>query len=331
MAKKRLTIKEFSKELRVSTATVSRAFSTKGRISEETREFIHQKASELGYRPNANARNLILQKSDSLGFFYPSLIKGEPDYFISEIMMGINETVLEMEMRLSIYPFPVSEDNLSEEYKTLILDGTLEGVVILGGTSESDSLIKIAENGNVPYIVISDIGKPKKNYVGFDTAGGAEKAGEYFLKSGRKHPAFICGLQDQRKLKGFKKGLGDLAGKLLLDSGGSTFKDGFEAFKRIATTGPEIDCIFCANDVLAIGFMSAALENGVSIPKNISVIGCDDIKFAHYHTPSLTTIIIPKYELGQKSVARLMDKIKNKTKVRATGMLNCDLILRKSS
>ncbi len=331
MNKKRLNIKEFSQELGVSTATVSRAFSTKGRISKETRYYIHQKAIELGYRANANARNLILQKSDSIGFFYPSLIKEEPDYFISEIMLGINEAVLDMEMRLHIYPFSVSGDNLSETYKTLILDGALDGVIIHGGTKEANDLISIAEKGDVPYIAISDIEKPTKGYVGFDTAEVTRRVGSYFLDSGRKHPAFISGLQDQRKLKGFKKGLDKLSKKLQIDNGGSTFQDGFDAFERVIKQNSEIDCVFCANDVIAIGFMSAAIEKGISIPEELSVVGCDDIKFAKYNSPPLTTIRIPKYKLGEKAVTKLIEIIENKSKVKASCLLSCELIERKSS
>jgi len=137
MNKKRLTIKDFSKKLGVSTATVSRAFSTKGRISEKTRAYIHEKAIELGYRANAHARNLTLQKSDSIGYFYPSLITGEPDYFISEILMGINEAVSDLNMRLHIYPFAVTDGKLPNNYKTLIFDGSLAGVIIHGGTEEA--------------------------------------------------------------------------------------------------------------------------------------------------------------------------------------------------
>jgi LacI family transcriptional regulator len=331
MNRKRLTIKEFSKKLGVSTATVSRAFSTKGRISEETRDYIHKKAIELGYRANANARNLTLQKSDSIGYFYPSLIAGEPDYFIAEILMGINEAVSDWDMRLHIYPFAVTGKGLSTNYKTLIFDGALAGVIIHGGTAEATELIKLAEASNTPYIAISDIEKPTEKYVGFNTAKGAEKAGCFFLESGRKHPLFIRGVQDEGKLLGFQKGLKNLTGKLLIDEGGTTFQDGYDAFERVAEIDSTIDSVFCANDILAIGFMRAALKSGKAIPKEISVIGCDNIKFAKYHTPSLTTIRIPKYEMGQKSVIKLMETINNRSDVENFEILNCELITRESS
>ena len=331
MSKKRLTIKEFSSRLGVSTATVSRAFSTKGRISSETRKFIRAKAVEFGYRANANARNLILQKSDSIGFFYPSLIKGEPDYFIAEIMMGINEAVSDIGMRLHIYPFAATGKDLSNELKSLIYDGTLGGVIIQGGTKEAKALIKLAKESNTPCVTISDIHKPTSGYIGFNTSIGSEKAGRYFAESGRKNPAFIAGIQDQRKLAGFKKGLGKLAGKLTVDKGGTTFGDGYQAFHRILKKQAKIDALFCANDVLAIGFMRAAEEKGVKIPEDISIIGCDNIKFAQYYMPSLTTLRIPKYDMGRKSVKKLIDTIENRARVHKSDMFDCELIIRESS
>jgi LacI family transcriptional regulator len=331
MNKKRLTIKEFSKKLGVSTATVSRAFSTKGRISEATRDYIHDKAIELGYRANANARNLTLQRSDSIGYFYPSLIAGEPDYFIAEILMGINEAVSEFDMRLHIYPFAVTGEELSNNYKTLIFDGSLEGIIIHGGTEEAAELIELAEASETPYIAISDIDIATEKYVGFNTAIGAEKVGRFFAETRRKHPAFICGVQDERKLKGYKKGLGKLADRLLIDEGGTTFQDGYNAYERIAEIDNKIDSLFCANDILAIGFMRAAVQHGKSIPEEISVIGCDNVKFAQYHTPSLTTIRIPKYELGQKSVEKLLQSINGESATGSHDILGCELIVRESS
>ena len=331
MNKKRLTIKEFSRKLGVSTATVSRAFSTKGRISEDTRKFILSKAGEMGYRANANARNLILQKSDSIGFFYPALIQGEPDYFIAEIMMGINEAVSDIGMRLHIYPFSVTGSPLPEELKSLILDGALDGVIILGGTDEADLLIALAKESSTPCITISDINRPTEGYVGFNTATASETVGKYFVKSGRKNPAFISGIQDHRKLTGFKKGLGKLAPRLTVDKGGTTFSDGYQAFKRIIAENPAIDALFCANDVLAIGFMRAATEKGIKVPEDISVIGCDNIKFAQYYTPSLTTLRIPKYDMGRKSVAKLIETIGNKARSHKSDMFDCELIMRESS
>jgi len=168
-------------------------------------------------------------------------------------------------------------------------------------------------------------------YVGFNTAIGAEKAGRFFLDSKRKHPVFICGLQDKRKINGFKKGLGKLAANLLIDKGGSTFQDGYNAYKRVVAQKQNIDSVFCANDILAIGFMRAAKQNGRSIPEELSVIGCDNIKFAQYYTPSLTTIRIPKYELGQQSVKDLMEIIDHKTEKQHSKILDCELIVRESS
>jgi len=104
MTKKKLTIKEFAEILGVSTATVSRAFSSKGRISDKTRQSIIAKAEELGYRANIHARNLGGSNSSTIAMYYPELSSEEPDYFISEIIMGINSILSKNGKNLQINP-----------------------------------------------------------------------------------------------------------------------------------------------------------------------------------------------------------------------------------
>lgn len=329
MSSKRLNIKEFAAKLGVSTATVSRAFSTKGRISDKTRKYILEKAKELGYSANANARNLILRKSDSIGFFYPSLIKGEPDFFISEIMLGINETAVQNDMRLHVYPFPVDKSIDDTGYSRLIMDGALAGVIILGGTAPAEQFREVALESGITNILIGDMSKSEDAAIGFNTGQGAIEAGKHFSKTARKSPAFVCGLQDDRKLKGFKKGLGKLASKLIVDTGGSTFQAGCEAYERLKKS--DVDCVLFANDIIAIGFMKAAIADGVDIPEDIAVIGCDDIKFATYHTPSLSTIAIPTYELGKRAFQSLSDMIEGGKSKTIGEIMECKLVLRESS
>ena len=327
--RKRLTIKEFAKQIGVSTATVSRAFDSKGRISEETRKRIRKLAQEKGYIPNANARNLIMQRSDRIGFFYPSLIKGEPDYFIAEILMGVNEAAASKGFHRQGHPFPFNDQKFDDFYRQ-IMDGSLVASVIMAGTEMGDRLIEAAREAKVAFVAIGDAVSVENNFIGFDTAQGSEMAGRYLMQSGRKHPVFVKGLQDERKIEGFKKGLDKLAGSLRIDEGGSTFQDGFLAGQRIMKEHPETDAIYCANDILAIGCMKAVQDVDANIPGDIAVIGCDNIRFSRYYSPALSTIHIPKYELGEKAFNKLFEMIES-NEIQSTGeVIPCDFIVRES-
>jgi DNA-binding LacI/PurR family transcriptional regulator len=329
MNRKKINIKEFSKILGVSTATVSRAFSGNGRISKKTQKYIIEKAGEYGYHPNPNARNLILQRSDSIAFFYPSLIKGEPDFFIAEIILGINETLISHSYKLELYPFEVKsefdKDSLSK-HEEKILNSSLAGVIILSGTKEAESLEELTSSYKIPYSIIKDYRESAPNSVIFNTHAGAREVGEHFKNSGYKSPAFVSGLQDINKIDGFCDGLGkELASKIIIDRGGSTFESGREAFIRLKD---QIDCVFCANDSLAIGFVKEAINAGKKIPEELSVIGCDNIKFSSFYTPSLSTINIPKYRIGELAVEIIINKILGNST--DEHFLDCELVLRES-
>ncbi len=327
MKKRRLNIKEFASRLGISTATVSRAFGTKGRISEKTRRMIISKSESLGYRANYHARNLITRKSHVVAFFYPPLIKGEPDYFISEIMFGVSGATSLNANPLQVHPlYPESMDFC----KDVILNGSISGIIVTAGTAESAELVKTARNAALPCVVIGHMSGENNCAVTFDNSRGAMLAGKYFKDTGRKCPAYIGGIFDRRKREGFKAGFGPHASNILFDNGGSTFQDGFSSCERVLKAAPETDCVLCANDILAIGFIKAALSKGCKVPGDIAVIGFDDIKIAKYFSPALTTVRLHLDEIGEKSV-NLLKRIMDGGKNVSGESIDCELIVRDSA
>ena len=327
MKQEKLNISQFASKLGISTATVSRAFGTKGRISDRTRRMIKAKAEQLGYRANYHASNLISRKSHTVAFFYPPLIEGEPDYFITEIMFGINSESSQRKMPLQIHSlYPESMGFC----KDVVLNGSISGIIVIEGARESLEIVKTAKSSGLPYVVIGNFPGEKENAVTFDNARGAMLAGKYFRDAGRKNPAYIGGLSDKRKREGFKSGLGNLSSKLHTDNGGSVFLDGFNAFEKIMKTAPATDCVLCANDILAMGFTKAALANGRKIPEDIAVIGFDDIRISRYFTPALTTIRLHLDTIGEESV-NLLHRVMNGEKIAAGEKIDCELVVRDSA
>ena len=128
----------------------------------------------------------------------------------------------------------------------------------------------------------------------------------------------------------YKKGLGPLAQNLHLDQGGTTFQHGSQAFDRIMAEKPEVDAVLCANDIIAIGFMRAAIAQGRKIPEDIAVIGCDDVKIARFHTPALTSIQLHEYDIGQRAVSQLDRLISGETELQ-NEIIETELIIRESA
>ncbi|MEA2012801.1 MAG: LacI family DNA-binding transcriptional regulator, partial [Verrucomicrobiota bacterium] len=209
------TIKNLASSLGVSTATVSRAFTGKGRISDRTRIKILKKAEEVGYRANIYARSLTGKSSETIGLFYPSLVNGEPDYFINEIMSGISETIAGSNKNLQIFPIQQKmAEKVIEFYKDVIFNGSISAVIVIYGSLSAITLVEMAKSVNIPYIVIGDIEGEEKNSISYHIENGAQQVGEYLLTSGKKKPAYVGGVNDSPKRKGFLRGLGCLAGKI---------------------------------------------------------------------------------------------------------------------
>lgn len=327
MKQQKLNIRQFALRLGISTATVSRAFGTKGRISDNTRRMIKVRAEQMGYRANYHASNLISRKTHTVAFFYPPLVKGEPDYFTTEILFGVNSESSQRKLPLQINSlYPESMDFCRD----ILLNGSISGIIVIAGTPESSEIAKTAKSSGLPYIVIGNMSGEKKNVVTFDNSRGAMLAGKHFSDEGRKNPAYIGGLFDKRKREGFKSGLENLSPKLRIDNGGSTFLDGFNAFERIMKANPDTDCALCANDVLAIGFIKAALANGRKIPEDIAVIGFDDIRISQYFSPALTTVRLHLDTIGKKAVSLLL-RIMNGETLSAGENIDCELIVRDSA
>ena len=326
-----MNIKQFADAMGVSTATVSRAFSERGRISPATRELLRRKARELGYRANPLARSLSTRVSDTIGLFYPSIGKREPDYFMTEIALGVSETAAAAGKLLRVHPF---SDSLGEDERETLknhaLNGGLAGMVVVAGARLSKELAKAAEEAGTPFVVLGHMSGFEEHTVAFATEKGAAQAGRYFLSTGRGRPAYVGGAFDHRKRKAFAAGLGALAAKLVSDPGGYSFRDGHLAFGRLASPSLEVDCVLCANDAIAIGFVRAALERGVKIPQELAVIGCDDIAAARYFSPALTTISLHEHEIGARAVQRLLDRVAGKGPA-GLESLDTELIVRESA
>lgn len=331
MNRKKITIKEFAEKLGVSIATVSRAFSEKGRISEKTRQEIVAKAREYGYRANIHARNLIARSNNTIALFFPAIGHEEPDYFITEIMLGINETLSQRRKTLQVHPFPLeAAENELELCNNYILDGSFAGIIVVAGASGSNCLVGMARAAGIPCAVIGHMSGVNDNSVLFDNEYGAFLAGKYFKDTGRRHPAYVGGHLDKRKKSGFQAGFGAAPEQIIFVEGGNSFRNGGMALENLLRNHPETDCALCANDVLAIGFIKAALSKNLNIPRDIAVIGFDDIKPARYFTPALSSVSLKLFELGARAVNILMQAIATEKPV-ASETIECDLILRQSS
>ena len=334
MTIKKLKIKDFAGILGVSTATVSRAFSSKGRISDKTRQHIISKAKELGYSANIHARSLSTPDSSKIALYYPELNKEEPDYFVAEIMMGINSTLAEHGKKLQVNPIPLNASELILNLcKDQILSGAIAGVIIISGSQSSRELYDCAKSRAVACVLVGNMDNMygvKNNNVVYDTRHGGFLAGRYFKNTARKHPAYLSGHLDRDKQQGFRKGLEMSAEKIVTIGPGFGFRDGYNAMELISEKHPQTDCVLCATDAMAMGFIKAAMDRKIKIPNDIAVISYDDTCAARYYSPALSAVSLKPFEIG-KNAAMILERTMNGEKNIQTELIECDLVVRESS
>lgn len=325
----RIDIKTFAQKLGVSTATISRAFGANGRISDATRKKVLEAAEKMGYYANFNASNLGSKKSGSVYFFYPEIYTDEPDYFVSEIVLGINRELSHTRV-FKVTPFDEKDNRILSSCKQQIMDGRVAAAIILGGTKSANVLAELAERVKIPYVIIGKSSKFTKNVVDYDNEHGAFLAGKYFKETKRKRVAYISGHLDKAKQSGFAKGLGINASELLVIEGGAGFKYGMQAMEEIHKHHPDVDGVLCGNDTLAIGVINAAKKLNISIPKDLAVIGFDDIAIAKHFSPALSTVSLHLKQIGTAAVNLLEKQFATHQKV-ANESIQCDLIIREST
>lgn len=346
-----VTLKEISQKAGVSISTVSRVINddTSKPASKETQEKVWKIVRELGYVPNKNARNLIKgqkneeenKRTKAIGCIFTSTKDTFNDPFFSQISRGIQDEVSKKGYVLG-YSFSSCDMSFSALYNNLN-SNNVDGAVILGRFSE-DVLVFLKKN--IKNLVYAGV-----NYVngGFDEVicdgyKGASVAVTHLIDLGHKEIGFVGAIPNQNGLKvinehrfdGFKDTLEknkiEIKQQYLVnvELNTTTAYIGMSKFLKKLTKEEIPTALFCANDVVAIGVMKAIHEKGLRIPDDISIIGLDDIEMAEYVTPPLTTIKIPKEQLGRFAVRRLVDNIENGNEMPVRVDLPFELIIRDS-
>ena len=330
------TLKDVAKRSGVAIGTASAVINNQSWVSEETRRRVQKAIEELNYRPNQLARNLRTQRTNTIGLivgditnpFYPQVIRSidafarQNDYLI--IVCDSNEN---------------SKIGL-ETFKGL-LEKKVDGIIFVGGVVPEDELKKYMNEKNPLIVVIErDYGFPEIGTVIVDSINGGYTATKHLLDLGYSSVGIITGpLEDKYihgsfgRFEGYQMALKAYSipfDQTLVKQGDFTFEGGYRAMKEFLQEESGIRAIFASNDIMAIGAMVAIKEHGLRIPEDIALVGYDDIPEASYTTPSLTTIKLPKIELGKTAVKILVNHLNGKKQVALKRVLSTELVVRQS-
>jgi DNA-binding LacI/PurR family transcriptional regulator len=292
-----ITLKQIAEKAGVSIRTVNRALKEQAGISDIKRQEILEAASRMGYIPNIAARNLRLRKSNFVG-----------------IMAGINENDIfirkshDLQQRLEMHGFfpiiGILQDS-PETVRAMLSEwaGMVDTVALFawGNWLPEKTLVSLP-----PQFIFVDCSlitpKCKFHQIKIDRSSGIKDAILFLLESGRSR-IIRCGNIGTRAEgieKAFRSFRGRGAEKILIETGGSEFKDGYNIGKSLMESNA--DAVFFDTDRMAFGFLKYAWEKGVRIPDDIAVVGFDDDPWGNYSCPSLSTVAHPIAEVNERIV-----------------------------
>ncbi len=332
------TIKDVAKMANVSIATVSLVVHDHARISKETKEKVLAAITKLNYHPSHSARGLVKRKSGNIGFILTDdhFLRTEP--FYTHIFIGTEFEAHESEFYVLLTTI---DSNFNDDNKLprFILERNIDGIIVAGKVPSS--FIEKLNKYHFPIIFV-DYWPCTKKYSGVlvDNVNGGKLATEYLIKSVNKNIAFIGGdiehpsISD--RLNGYKKAILDSGGSInerlidiIEDYPGRT--NGYNAAQRLFDNNKDIKAIFACNDAMAIGAMQYMKDNGIKIPDDCSIIGFDDVVSDDAIEPALSTIRVPKMEMGTEAMKLMAHLIKNNIKGNQKVLIPVELIIRKST
>ncbi len=326
------TILDIARKANVSITTVSRVINNSPhKVNPITREKVLRVIKELDYRPNAIAKSLINKKTMSIGVIIPDI--SNPYY--AEIVRGIQDLADQKGYTVILQNTDRRQDRIIK-YIYLLREKSADGIIFSGGTIHEPDVLKALKPLQDHVVVI---GRHKVNFpsVRVDNINGAIKATQHLIDLGHKDILFIGGPDKSTtakdRLKGYLKALknsGYQDFKKWIRKGDFTITSGYILTKEILLQKTRPTAIFAANDQMAFGAIKAIKEKGLKIPKDIAVVGFDNLPLSLYIDPPLTTVEIPMYDLGYSAMEILINLLsKNKTK--KIKLFKTRLIIREST
>lgn len=322
------TIKDVAKLAGVSTATVSRAMATPEKVSVKNRQKVELAVAKCGFTPNAIARNLRTNESKTVVVILPDIA----NMFFADIVRGIQTVAQQLGYKVLLGD-SVHTVQRAKEFIDLVRTKQADGIISL--TSELPDDIK--KGVNIPLVMaceyFSGFTIPTVRVDNFDSA---KKATDYLIELGHTKIGCITGPLENPICEDRKQGYisANNNANIAIDedafeSGDFSFHSGYAAFQRL-TKQYEMTALFCFNDMMALGAMRAAIEMGIDVPKSLSIIGFDDLLFAQYTTPQLTTIRQPQKQIGETAM-QILSKLLKGEKVPQDSVIPTQLLVRSSS
>lgn len=310
-----VTLKDISEQVGVSIATVSRVLNGReagGFISEETRQRIFATAVELGYKPNLLARGLRGSRSSLIGV----LVRDVADPFMSETLKGINEVAVKRGYRLFLGN--VEQANTAIDYGTMFEHSHADGILILGDLKEDEQAVEFLTSKHRYVVGVVDR-VTRRQYPGVytDNAVGSRLALDHLWGLGHRHIACVSehGAYDRRlRAQTYVEWMREhgLDDHIRIFQTAQSPRAAYEVGLSLLAAPDFPTAIYALTDRIAMGLLQAAFRSQIAVPDQVSIVGYDNLEFAQFLTPPLTTINQSPFEMGYSAARLLLEMIEQR-------------------
>jgi DNA-binding LacI/PurR family transcriptional regulator len=305
------------------------------KVSDEARDAVEASIRSLGYVPNRAARTLVTQRTDTI-----ALVVSEPDTmlfndpFFGGIVRGVSLELQDTGEQLVLVMVTTDADH--ERFERYVRGGHVDGVLLLS-LHGADPLPGALAGAGIPTvlggrILVNDAGLP---CVDVDNVGGAGLAVRRLVDLGRQRIATIAGPQNMGagvdRLTGYREALGPGRYRAdLVEVGDFTQQSGASAMSALLDRVPDLDAVFAASDLMAVGALATLRSAGRRVPDDVAVVGFDDHDVAQYVDPPLTTVRQPIVEMGRAMTRKLLSLLNPAAATNGADVLPTELVVRQS-
>jgi len=325
------TIRDVSRLAGVSVATVSRVINRSGYVKEETREAVLAAMRALDYEPSVIARGLAGKNTATIALIIPDILNP----FFPEVARAIEDQANKFNYTVIL----CNSDNDPEKerkYIQVLKNKRIDGIIIASYTIEAPQILELQREG-VPVVAVDRAfgSHPILSFI-CNNREGAHMAARHLIERGCRKIAHISGppvMSAKERYQGYV----DVCGSEsrfdpgLVAEGNFTIEGGYAATLELFARHPDIDGIFAGNDLMAVGALKALYQLGKSVPRDVKIVGFDDIALARMVVPEITTVRQPVYEIGRQAMKHLIKLINGEKIGQQTKRLDVELVVRRSS
>jgi DNA-binding LacI/PurR family transcriptional regulator len=305
----KIDIRDVAQRAKVSIATVSRTVNGVPTVAPELAKRVWKAIEDLDYYPNTQARGLVSGRSRLLGL----VISEITNPFFPELIQGFEEVAVEHGYEILIGSTNYDPGRMNLVIRRM-LERKVEGVAVMTFGIEEPLLQHLAAR-KIPLALIDfELPSPLASTLRVDYGAGLLQAVQHLAALGHRRITFMSGPRKlhsaKARMEAFRLAAKEVS--LLSDSArvieaDHTLEGGMRAYEGLRARGELPTAIMCSNDMTAIGVLRSAYATGLSVPKDLSIVGFDDIRFAQFTTPPLTTVQMSRVELARAAFQALRD------------------------